>query len=198
VARDVIRFAVALLPGVAIVYGCAPELVARIFGPAFLGAAPLLGPLFAGGIALCILVVSVAILTAAEHTAPVSRLGLLLIASSAVGHLITVPRLGAIGAAMVTAVTSFVVSLIALWLAHRVWSLGPSPTVVRAAVVGVGIYFAGGAVTTTSWWGLSAKLVLLSLAAAGGLILLGELSAADRARLRPYLPAWFQSAAQRS
>lgn len=182
-SRDVLRVTTALLPGAALVAVCATELVTVIFGANFQGAAPLLGPLFAGGLALCILAVAVSVLTAADHTSAVSRLGLLLLGSAAIGHWLVVPRFGAVGAAWVTLASSAFTCIVAMWSVFRAWGVQSVSTFLRSFVIGAIIYAAGMLVITTSWWALILKLVVLSILWLVVAVLIGELSRADRARL---------------
>lgn len=183
-SRDVLRVTTALLPGAAVVAVCASELVTVIFGANFLGAAPLLGPLFAGGLALCILAVAISILTAADRTVAVSQLGLLLLGSAVLGHLLIVPRYGAVGAAWSTLFSSSSTCLVSLWAVHRTWQVHAIPTLLRSGVLGGLLCGAGVLVVTTTWWGLVLKLSVLSLLWLIAAVLVGELSGADRARLQ--------------
>jgi O-antigen/teichoic acid export membrane protein len=182
-ANDVLRFTVWLVPGVAIVVVSASELVLRIFGLSFAGAAPLLGLLFASGEALCLLAVAVSILIAADRSRLVSWLGVLLLGSSMVGQLILVPRYGALGAAMATLASAVLACTVALAGVHRAWGIHALATTVRVAILGGVVSLVGSQLTTTTWWGLIIKLALLSMLSIGGLLVLRELSPADRQRL---------------
>jgi O-antigen/teichoic acid export membrane protein len=183
-AGDALRLTLTLLPGVAIVVVCASELVRWIFAAPFAGAADLLRPLFAAGYALCVVAVSASILIAAERARVVSWLGIMLVTMAAIGHLVIVPRYGAMGAALVTLGSAIITGVVALTTVVRVWPTPVLLTLARASLVTALVWAAGSRVETTTWWGLLLKLALLSVGAVVGLWVVGEFPAPLRARVR--------------
>src|SRR5439155_21583227 len=101
-ARDALRLVVLLLPLAGMIAGAAPEIVGLIFGPDYLPAAPLLTLLIFSGLFFVILSVSTAVLTAKGRLWWIFALTGPLPVLAVVGHLVLIPRLGALGAALVT------------------------------------------------------------------------------------------------
>jgi len=100
VARDALRVAIVLLPLAAVVAGTAGEIVRLVFGASFAGAGVLLALLFTAGVAMVVMSVAVAAITAADEQRMVSWLGVGILGTALLGHLLLIPRLGAIGAAL--------------------------------------------------------------------------------------------------
>lgn len=188
-SRTVLRVTAALLPGAAIVASCAPALVVTIFGADFAGAGVLLGPLFAAGLSLCVLSVTVSILTAANKPRAVSTLGVLLLTVAVIAQVFMVPRYGAPGAALATLVSSVVTCVVSLAWVYRVWRLQVITTLLRGAVVSALVFVLGTYWDTSTWWMLVLKLAGLSVAMMAFFVLLGEVSRSDRVRLRTMLTA---------
>ena len=155
-----------------------------IFGPHFPGAAPLLTLLFAAGVGFSVTSVAVAIITAADRPTIVSMLGVGILGAAIIGHLVLIPRLGALGAATVTAVTGASGAALAIGIVHSVWRVHAYDTLCRAAVVAAPSYWAAATIATPTPLGVVVKLTLLSVAAVAAFIALGELHADDKVRLR--------------
>ena len=188
VGRAALRTAIALLPFAALVAGSSDEIVRVIFGPHFTGAAPLLTLLFAAGVGFSVTSVAVTIITAADRPTIVSMLGVGILGAAIIGHLILIPRLGALGAATVTAVTGASGAALAVGIVHFVWRVHAYDTLCRAVVVAAPSYWAAVNIATPTPLGVAVKLTLLSLAVVGAFIALGELRADDKARLRATFP----------
>jgi O-antigen/teichoic acid export membrane protein len=185
--RTALRITVALIPIAALVAATSGDIVRVIFGAAFVSAAPLLALLFFAAVALAVTSVSVAILTAASRPGVVSLLGIGVLGTAVTGHLILIPLLGPPGAATVTAATGGAGALIALLIVHRVWHVQVYATAIRAILIGAPVYWAAVTIATPAFWSLIAKLVLLSAAAAGAFVLLGEMDRNELGRLRMLL-----------
>jgi O-antigen/teichoic acid export membrane protein len=174
VGRDALRAVIALVPIAAIVAGAAPEIVRVIFGASFAASGPLLALLFAGGVALAIMSVAVAIITAIDGQRVVSVLGLAVLVAAILGHAVMIPRFGAIGAAIVTTVCGALGAIASVLLVHRMWGVTSYATLARAVAIAVPAYWLAAHVTGV---GLLALLSTLTLAAAGvavAFLLLGE------------------------
>jgi O-antigen/teichoic acid export membrane protein len=192
IGRIALRVTLALIPLAAIVGGSATEIVQVIFGPPFVASGPLLGLLFAAAVALALMAVAVAIITAADHQRVVSVLGIATLLAAAAGHAIMIPRLAAVGAALVTAIVGAAGAVLAVLLVHRYWQVHAYGTMVRAAIIAVPAYLISSAVRTHGPVGLALELTLISAAATASFVLLGELSVeehqqwiAPRLRRRP-------------
>ena len=188
VARDALRVSIAIVPLAALVAGTADEIVRLVFGASFGGAGVLLALLFAAGVALVVMSVAVSIVTAADAQRVVSLLGAGVLAGAIAGHLVLVPRYGAVGAAMVTASASVAGGLASIALVHRLWDVRAYGTLLRAALITGPAYWlatlppAGGALA------LVAKVAVVSAFILGGFVVLGELDADERRRVRAAWP----------
>jgi len=188
VARDVLRVSFALVPFAALVAGTADDLVRVVFGPSFGGSGLLLALLFAAGVALVTMSVAVSIVTAMDAQGVVSVLGIGVLAGALAGHLLLIPRFGAVGAAMVTAIAGVAGGMASVALVHRVSGVHAYGTLVRAALVAAPIYWLAARTPTSGGVVLAAKLALLSAFVVGAFVALGELDAEDRIRIRSAWP----------
>jgi len=188
VGRNALRASIALVPLAAIVAGAAPEIVRVVFGASFVASGPLLALLFSGGVALAVMSVGVSIITAIDQQRIVSRLGLGLLTAAVVGHLVMIPRFGALGAAAVTTLCGAMGALAALALVHRKWGVHAYGTMTRAAVVALPAYWLAARVPAA---GLVVLLLVLGVMTAGvavAFVVLGELDADERRRWRAIWP----------
>ena len=142
-----LRTVVALLPAVLILAGSAPEIVRLIYGAGFDGAAPLSWPLLLAAYAMLLTSVATSVLIASDRAALAALCVWPLVPATAVAMAVVVPRAGAYGAAVVTAVAVWIsagVSLTLVGTTLRAWP--PVATGVRS----VGIALTLGAVA--AWW----------------------------------------------
>src|SRR6185437_6423157 len=138
IGRGAMRAVICLAPFAAAAAGAAPEIIEVVFGRRFLPASPLIGPLVGSALALVMLSVGSAIVTAAgkpQWTLPVV-LPLPLVAIAA--HLVAIPRWGSIGADSVTLATALLGSVGAMIQVYRLWGLHPS---VATALRSTGVCF---------------------------------------------------------
>jgi O-antigen/teichoic acid export membrane protein len=189
VGRSALRVSIALVPLAAIVAGAAPAIVRVVFGASFAASGPLLALLFAGSVALAIMSVSVSIITAIDQQRIVSAMGLAVLAAAIAGHLVLIPRLGALGAAMVTTVCGAAGALASLALVHRLWNVHAYATMARAAVLALPAYWLAARVPSAGLLVLLLALGLLAVAVAIAFVLLGELDADERRRWRAIWPS---------
>ena len=154
-----LRTVVALLPGVAILAGSAPEIVRLIYGAGFDGAAPLSWPLLLAAYAMLLTSVATSVLIASEHASIAALCVWPLVPATAVAMVVVVPAAGAYGAAVITAVAvclSAGASLAAVGTTVRVWP--PVGTALRS----VGIALVLGAVA--AWWPAPGLWVVFKIA----------------------------------
>jgi O-antigen/teichoic acid export membrane protein len=178
----------ALVPFAALVAGTADDLVRVVFGPSFGGAGALLALLFGAGVALVVMSVAVSIVTAMDAQRLVSVLGVGVLAGALAGHLLLIPRFGAVGAAMVTAMAGVAGGTASVVLVHRLAGVRAYGTLLRGALVAAPIYWLAVRTPTSGGVLLAAKLALLSALIVGAFVALGELDAGDRIRLRAAWP----------
>jgi O-antigen/teichoic acid export membrane protein len=187
ISRGGLRVALGMLPFAAIVAGTSSEVVGVIFGPDYAPAGPLLALLFAAAVAIAVMSVAVAILTAANHARLVSVLGVSVVGAAIAGHFAFIPRFGALGAASVTAVTGGLGAMLMIVLVQRVWGVHAHTTTLRAMLIAVPAYWAAAVVETPGVLALSAKLALLSIAVVAAFAGLGEFDRSERAAIRSAL-----------
>ena len=188
VARDALRVSLALVPFAALVAGTADDLVRVVFGASFGGSGLLLSLLFGAGVALVVMSVAVSIVTAMDAQGVVSVLGVGVLGGALAGHLALIPRFGAVGAAMVTAIAGVAGGMASVVLVHRLSGVRAYGTLARAALVAVPVYWLAVRTPTNGGVALAAKLALLSALVVGAFVVLGELDADDRSRIRAAWP----------
>jgi O-antigen/teichoic acid export membrane protein len=188
------RLVFLLLPFAALTSAAADELVVLFLGPAFRPGGPLLALLIFGAIALTMISITTAVLTAAERPAWTVGLVVPMLAAAMAGHLVIIPRWGSMGAALVTTVVSVGGAVAATAAVARVWRiLPPRATVLHSLAVSAGAYMAG-VLWPAAGLLLLAKLSVIALACAGILAALGEF----RVQARPFwLTLGMRSAVER-
>ena len=188
IARIALRVSFALVPLAALVAATADDIVRVVFGASFGGAGVLLALLFAAAVALVVMSVAVSVVTAADAHGVVSLLGAGVLAGAIVGHLVLIPRLGAVGAALVTAGVSVAGGLASIALVHRLWNVHAYGTLLRAALVAAPAYWLAALAPGAGAPALVAKVVALTGFVVGGFVVLGELDADERRRVRAAWP----------
>ncbi|MGH7231577.1 MAG: lipopolysaccharide biosynthesis protein, partial [Nitrospiraceae bacterium] len=182
--RNAMRLVMGLLPLAAMIAGAAPDIVGLLFGPRFAPAAPLLAMLIVGSVALVIVSVSTAILTAAGEPGRTLALTGPLLPAALVGHVLVIPRFGPAGAAFVTTLCAGVCAVAAVLAVYRLWAiLPPAGTLARTALVSA-LAYALAAAWATPGFLLLVKLPIIGVAAVFAYLLLGECSAEEIAVAR--------------
>jgi len=183
-ASGAMRVVVLMLPFAGVCAGAAPEIVQFIFGPAFIPAARLLVVLIFASIALVMISIVAAILTAAGKPSWTISLTAPILPVSVLGYWLTIPRMGPLGAAWVTTVVAFVTCLAAMYLIFQLLRISVSPaTILCSIVVCVGANVLASAWPAVGIW-LLVKLSILCVAVCGVYLLIGELNLRDVALLR--------------
>ncbi len=186
-AREALRTVVCLLPLAGLVAGSAPEITSLVFGARFLPAARPLALLIFAATGLVLVSVSTTILIARGRPRWTLALTAPLPVVALGGHLVMIPRLGMLGAALVTTGVACLAAVAAV-LSVR-WVLGVAPPVAslaKSAVLGAVAYGAA------ALWPTPGALVVLKLALVAGalalaLVALGEAGPADLSRARALL-----------
>ena len=186
--RDAMRLVFLLLPFAGMAAGAASEIVDLIFGPVFSPASPLLAVLVFGGVSLVMISVAAAILTAAGKPRWTMALAVPLVPLAITGHLLMIPRLGAIGAALVTAVMAGLGALMAILAVYRAWRVFPPPgTLLRSAVICALAFVVAASWPTPGLW-LVLKVAVITTIIPLAFLLLGELNHDELATARSLLP----------
>jgi len=183
-SSNAMRLVIGLLPFAGMTAGAAPEIVRLIFGPRFLPGAPLLAWLIFGALAGVMISVTMAILTAAGKPGWTFGLTGPLLPLAVVGHLLLIPRLGPIGAAVVTTLSASLGAVAGVLAVHRaLGTLPPQATLWRSTLI------CGCAYALAYLWHAPRFLLLLKLPVIGlGILLaflvLGEFSAGELRAVR--------------
>jgi O-antigen/teichoic acid export membrane protein len=172
-AADVaLRFGLWMFPFTAIVSGGSGEVVEMLFGAAFAEAAPLVAVLIVGAAALVLIAIASALLVALGRPWPAVVLTAPLLPLAMLGHVLVVPRLGALGAALVTTTTALLAAALCVLVVCLVWPLKlPVGAIVKSAAVSTAAYAAAAAWPTPGPM-LIVKALMLSVgvvAAAGAM-----------------------------
>jgi hypothetical protein len=129
-----------------------------------------------GSVALAMISVTTVILAAANKPGWTFALTGPLIPLGIGGHLFLIPKLGALGASLVTAVFAGLGALAAVLTVYGLWRILPSAATVFRSLVICGLAYA-----MTTFWHAAGFLLIIKLLAIGGFIplaflLLGEFS----------------------
>ena len=185
--RSALRVVILMLPLAGMTAGAAPEIVVLVFGRVFLPAAQPLGLLIFGAVASVMIYVAAAILTGAGKPGWVLAVTWPLPLLAIGGHLFLIPRLGLVGASVVTTVLAALGALGAVVAVHRIWRVAPpAGTVARSTSICVLAY------GLSAYWTTSGLLLLVKLPVVLALIvaafaLLGEFSSSEIAAARALL-----------
>jgi O-antigen/teichoic acid export membrane protein len=186
-ARDAMRAVVDLLPFAAMTAGAAAEVVGLLFGPAYLAASPLLALLIFGALAQALISVTGAILTAADRPGWTLVLAAPLPPLALAGHLLLIPRLDALGAALVTTGGAGLGALAAVLAVHRLWRVLPPAASVARSLVVCGLAYALAVLWPAPDAWLLLKLPAITVAIGLAFLALGELGPAELALARSLL-----------
>lgn len=179
IARNAMRVVIALMPLAGMTAGAASEIVLVAFGAEFLPASRLIGPLVVGALGLTMMYVATSILTAAGKPRWTTAFVGPLVPLALVGHLLLIPRLGAFGAALVTALFASLSALAEVVAIYRVWGiLPPLATVCRSTIL-CGVAYALAAFWPTPGLLVFIKLPVIVLVTLMAFVLLGEFSRSE-------------------
>jgi O-antigen/teichoic acid export membrane protein len=185
--RDAMRAVLLLLPFVGLVGGTAAEIVDVIFHSAFLPAAPLVSILIFGALAMVMISVTTAIVTAAGKPNWAFALNGPLVPLALVGHLLLIPRFGPIGASLVTTLFAGVGALASIVAVYALWRILPPLATFWRSVLLCGCAYALAALWPTPGFLLFVKLAILGLAIVSAFFLLGEFAGDEIALVRSIL-----------
>lgn len=184
IGREALRVAVGLLPFASMSAGAASEIVLWIFGASFSSAADLLPALLFGALALVMIAVATTILTAAGKPRRIIALTGPLVPLAIIGHVLLIPRLGSLGAALVSMSVAWIGALMAVLAVYQVWAiLPPAGTLWRSTLVSVGAYMLA-ALWPAPGFLLLVKLPVIAFFILFAFRLLGEFTAGEMALLR--------------
>jgi O-antigen/teichoic acid export membrane protein len=186
--KETLRLVICLLPFAGMTAGAADEVVAAIYGAAFLPAGSLLALLIFAALGSSTISVIVSSLIAAGRPSWAALLICPVVLLASVMHYLIVPEVGALGAAAVTACWAWVGSGILMMTLYRLWRISPSAsTILRSIAICVGAY------VVASYWQTPGGLLLVKLPTVSLMIILayfmtGEIKTAEFNFFRSLLP----------
>lgn len=181
-ARNAIRLVILLAPFAAMTAGAARGIAVAIFGVRFADAGAILALLISAALAMLLLAVTTAIMTAAGRPMLVLATSAPLVPIAIAGHLLLIPRYGAIGAASVTTAVALLGCGTTLVVVHRLWRVAPpASTVACSAVVSAGAYVAARAANVSGAM-VALPIIAISAGIVIAYVLLGELTRDELAR----------------
>jgi len=194
IGRNSLRLIVGIFPFAGMIAGANSEITTVIFGRDFIDAGPLLACLIFAAVAMVLISMTNSMLVAAGRP----RLALILTAPllllAVCGHLLWIPRLGALGAAQVTLLVTGIGAMVGLVALHQVWSIRPrTTTCLRSALLCFGAYVCARIWPTTGVFVLP-KLILISLAILIGYWGLREFDRSEIRFLRASFATQFRTA----
>jgi O-antigen/teichoic acid export membrane protein len=185
-AHTAMRTVFGLMPFAAMVAGSAPQVVTLFFGRNFGEAAPLLSLLIFGAVAFVMISVSIAIMTAAGAPLLTLVVSAPLIPIAVVGHLISIPRLGSIGAASVTTVCAVLGAVACIVVVHRTWAIHPPAGTLGRSVLISMLAYGMSVLWPASGLMVVVKLLVIAAVIVAAFVALRELSAQELADIRAY------------
>jgi O-antigen/teichoic acid export membrane protein len=187
IGSDAIRTVILLLPFAAATAGMASEIAEFTFGPLFAPAAPVLAVLIFGAVAMALISVATAIITAAGKRKWPLVLIVSMLGGSAFGYPLLIPIYGSIGASIITTVVSGFGALAAVLAVCKFCQIrSPMGTLQRSCLVSVAAFL------VASLWAapgllLFVKVPVIAILICASLILIGEFSADEIALVRSAL-----------
>lgn len=181
------RMVVGLFPFGALIAGAAPEIVTWVFGQSFELAGPILGVLIMGAIAFVMVSVAVVIVTASGAPLFTLYLSIPLVFLVVIGNLVMIPRFGALGAAMVTALCQGIGALASIFAIYRLWAISPPlGTLWRSTVISVLAY------TLAVIWPTAGLFLVIKMGCIGVVVILAflvlrEFTVAEIGQARSFL-----------
>jgi len=187
-AVGALRFGLVLFPLAAVVAGSSVELAPLLFGPRFAPAAPIMAALMIAAVARANMSILGATLIAIDRAWTSAAIVVPLPAIAIAAHLVVIPRLGGLGAALVTMVAALGAAAMLGLVTWRVATvLPPLATVVRTGLLSAAAYTVAATWVTPGALAL-VKVGILGLGVVGALFVSGELSREELRVLRGSLP----------
>ncbi|MGQ0633375.1 MAG: lipopolysaccharide biosynthesis protein [Planctomycetaceae bacterium] len=166
-SRQALRGCLLLLPVAGLVAGGAPGVMTVVYGSEYAIAAPVLAVLVFAAIGLVLISTTAALLTALNHPAWCLAIGVPMVPVACVGQALIIPRFGATGAGLTTAIVAGLFSIISLLMLRRLENVAaPTGTLFRSVALAIGAFIAVGCFPAPRGW------VLIQLSATAGIVVL--------------------------
>lgn len=173
-----------LLPFAAMTAGAAHEIVSFIFGEKYLPASPILALLIFAAMGLLTINISKAILTAIGKPGCTFILTGPMVPLALIGHLILIPWLGGIGAAVVTTSVACLGALVSIFAVYRIWRVLPPVKTLFRSIFCSGLALAMAMLSPVSGIMLILKLLVIIVVIMLTFLLLAEFTANEIALFR--------------
>jgi O-antigen/teichoic acid export membrane protein len=159
ISLAVIRASIMFFPVVAMIVGASNEIVILIFGSAYSAAGPILSCLVFAALGLHILNTSITLLSSIERQGLALRISFPLVPIATIGHLFMIPKMGGLGAAMVSTTVAWISASVSTVAALSLWGIKfPFKTLATSLFTAVIFYFAA------SLWSVSGLMLLIKMA----------------------------------
>jgi O-antigen/teichoic acid export membrane protein len=155
IGQTAIRSTFWLLPFAAMTAGASSEITTFVFGERFAPTGTILECLIFASIGLYTIHISKAILTSLDRPLWILKLTAPMVPLALMGHLVLIPRLGALGAAVVTALVACIGGAVSLISVYRLTRLHAPFKTMMAGSVGSILAF-----VLAQWWPASGLLVI--------------------------------------
>lgn len=181
------RSVIWLLPFAVMAAGVAPEIVGLIFGEKYLPTGPIFSLLIFAALGLLTVNVARAILTALGKPNWTFALTGPMVPLALIGHLVLIPRLGGIGAAIVTTSVACSAALASLLTVRRIWGVLPPVRTLANSTLCSGIALALAILWPSSGSTIVLKLVVITIIIPLTFLILGELTRKEIASIASLL-----------
>lgn len=183
-SKNAMRLVFLLFPFAALAAGASSEIITLLFSPTFLPAAPLFSILIFAAVAMAMISITTAILTAASKPNWTIALTAPMVPLAIAFDLWMIPKFGALGAAIVTFTISSLAALATVLAIYYLWQIFPSFLSLGRSLLISGLIYGLASLWETPGWLLTIKLFVLALLIILGLIMVGEFSQSEIASVR--------------
>lgn len=187
-ARNSMRAIILLLPFAGITVGASEEIIRVLFGPSYAAASLPLSLLFFAAIAQSMITVVTVIMTAQGKPGWTFMITGPLVPLALAGHLLLIPRMGSVGAALITAFFSLSGAVVVCLATYRRWRVMPPPRTLARSCLLAFLAYALASAWPAHGMIVPFKLLVLALAVFPGFWLLGEFDKKDMALMGEFFP----------
>ena len=175
-----IRSVLWFIPFIGLAAGSANEIICFIFGNDFLPASPIFILLLVAGLNLYMLSVVNSILTALNRPKVILILTIPMVPLAIIGHLILTPKLGGVGASLVTAFIAFLAAISSLIVIYKIWKIYPPVKTVLRTIFCSLIVFVLANEWLVSGFMVILKIFVITLAIPTIFWIIGEFSSSEK------------------
>lgn len=183
-SKNAMRLVMLLLPFAGLAAGASAEIIQLLFSATFLPAAPIFSLLIFAAVAMAMISITTAILTAASKPNWTIALTGPMVLLAIAFDLWMIPKFGSLGAAIVTITVSTLAALATILAVYYLWKIFPSFLSFGRNLLISGLVYGLASIWETPGWLLIFKLLILGLLIILGLLVLGEFSAREIASVR--------------